>query len=123
MATAAEVIGSADAHSGLHALDDVELFNLLCLPCVVKLPDADMQAVYTAALDYCTARRAFLIVDIPASVATPTVMRAWLAQHATLRSRNAAVYFPRLTVKPRRYEQTHAHRRHVRRHRRTVCAH
>ena len=102
VATAAEVIGSADARSGLHALDDVELFNLLCLPCVVKLPDADMQAVYTAALDYCTARRAFLIVDIPASVATPTVMRAWLAQHATLRSRNAAVYFPRLTVKPRR---------------------
>jgi len=102
VATAAEVIGAADVHSGLHALDSVYLFNILCLPCAVELPDADMQAIYTAALNYCTARRAFLIVDIPATVNTPTSMRAWLTQHATLCQRNAAVYFPRLTMKHRR---------------------
>ncbi|MBI5040815.1 MAG: phage tail sheath family protein [Gammaproteobacteria bacterium] len=102
IASAVEVIGSADARSGLHALDGVDLFNILCLPCAVELPDADMQALYTAALDSCTARRAFLIIDIPATVATPTAMLDWLAQHATLRQRNAAVYFPRLTLQPRR---------------------
>ncbi len=102
VASASELVGSADAHSGLHALDGVDLFNLLCLPCAAELPDADMQAVYSAALDYCTARRAFLIIDIPATVTTPTAMIDWLAQHATLRKRNAAVYFPRLSVQPQR---------------------
>ncbi|MBI5460768.1 MAG: phage tail sheath family protein [Gammaproteobacteria bacterium] len=101
-ASAVEVIGAADTHSGLHALDSVDVFNILCLPCAVELPDADMQAIYTAALDYCAQRRAFLIIDIPATVATPTAMRDWLTQHAVLRQRNAAVYFPRLVAQPRR---------------------
>ena len=96
------MIGSADAHSGLHALDSVDLFNILCLPCAAELADADMHAIYTAALNYCTARCAFLIVDIPAAVATPAAMRDWLMHHPTLRQRNAAVYFPRLVAQSRR---------------------
>jgi phage tail sheath protein FI len=57
-----------------------------------------MRAVYAAAEAYCEERRAFLIVDIPRAVDDPDAMRTWLTDNATLRHRNAAVYFPRVRV-------------------------
>src|SRR5688500_12008903 len=87
-----------DLAAGIHAPDKVDLFNVLCLPGAADLPLEDMQAAYAAAIEYCERRRAFLIVDIPKDVATPARMQAWLIEHAHLRHRNAAVYFPRTLV-------------------------
>jgi phage tail sheath protein FI len=100
VASAAKVIGAASTQRGLHALDDVDLFNILCLPCAAALPDAALRAIYGVALEYCAARHAFLIIDIPAAVNSPAIMLDWLAQHDTLRHRNAAVYFPRVVTQP-----------------------
>jgi hypothetical protein len=80
----------------MYALEDVDLFNMLCIPAAVDL--ADMEAVYSAAEAYCESKRAFLIVDIATSVADPDAMQTWLTDNAGLRHRNAAVYFPRVQV-------------------------
>ncbi len=88
--TAVEFRGSAAAKTGLYALEDVDLFNILCLP------DVDDTAVLTEALAYCVRRRAFMIIDPPAAVERVPDAQAWLSTNANLRSRNSAAYFPRI---------------------------
>jgi uncharacterized protein len=89
--TGAEISGSAAAKTGIHALDRVDIFNLLVLP-----DPAAGVAVLARALAYCGRRRAFLLLDVPASAAAPAQVEAWMASSASpLRSRDAAVYFPR----------------------------
>ena len=95
---AAELQGILANKTGLYALEDVDLFNILCLPRAADLPASDMQAVVSAAEAYCEARRAFMIVDIPQTVGSPPGMQAWMATNDSLRDKNAAVYFPRTFV-------------------------
>lgn len=87
---------------GLEALDGIapEVFNLLCLPATANLPPEGQVSVISEAEAFCLARRAFYIVDIPADVDTVSDMTDWLtdAEAGGLRSRNAAVYFPRLLI-------------------------
>lgn len=84
--------------TGLYALEDVDIFNILCIPRAAELPAAEMSDVISAAEAYCEERRAFLIVDIPASEDTLQEVRDWLSQNANLRHRNAALYFPQLRI-------------------------
>ena len=92
------LIGVRNDKTGLFALEDVDLFNVLCIPRAADLAPTDMQAVYSAAEAYCEERRAFLIVDIEADVIDLDDMQTWLSQNESLRHRNAAVYFPRTLV-------------------------
>ena len=85
-------------HKGLWALDEADLFNLLCIP-PPTLDDTDQTspAVYGTALSYCVTRRAMLIVDPPPDLTKDN----GIAQLGTLgltglAARNAALYFPRL---------------------------
>jgi phage tail sheath protein FI len=83
--------------SGMYALEDVDLFNILCLPRAAQLYETDpnqMSSVISAAETYCTERRAFLIVDLPPSVNSLEEATDFLDEMATLRHRNAAAYFP-----------------------------
>ncbi|GET39205.1 phage tail sheath family protein [Microseira wollei] len=82
--------GSRANKKGLYALEDVDIFNILCLP---NISDA---AVLSEALSYVTERRAFLLIDFPPEVDTVVEAKQWLATNATLRSKNAAIYFPRI---------------------------
>ena len=95
---ATELIGLLANKTGLYALEDVDLFNILCLPRAADLPASDMQAVVSGAEAYCEGRRAFIIVDIPQTVDSPPLMQAWIAANDSLRNKNAAVYFPRTFV-------------------------
>ena len=90
--------GTRLAKTGLFALEDVSLFNILCLPAAVNLAAAGMRATYAEAEAYCEERRAFLIVDVPENTDTLDDMQTWLTQNETLRHRNAAVYFPRVRI-------------------------
>jgi hypothetical protein len=85
-----QLIGSRAAKTGIFALEDVDLFNLLILP---GQSDAALQA---AAITYAEERRAFVVLDLPAETDTPAEAQAWLNANGTLRHRNAAAYFPRL---------------------------
>jgi phage tail sheath protein FI len=96
------LLGDPNAKTGLYALNDVDLFNLLCLPVTANLPDTNAAAVMAAAETYCTARRAFYLVDLPGNSGgardSVTGATGWLDANATLRSRNAALYFPRVAI-------------------------
>lgn len=92
-----DLIGSQANKTGMYALEDVDLFNLLVIP-EASINTGAMN-VLTEAIAYCTRRRAFMIIDAPTSVATFADAVTWIANPAggaALRSRNAALYFPRL---------------------------
>lgn len=73
--------------------------NILCIPAAANLGDKNMRVVYAAAIEYCEAKRSFLIIDIPVGVKRPNQMTGWMSRNSSLRNRNAAVYFPRLAIK------------------------
>jgi phage tail sheath protein FI len=88
--------------SGLYALEQVDLFNLLCIPPYhppVDTIDIDPNLVAAAAA-YCEKRRAMLLLDSPKNWTKPAT--AITAFNATdddalgTRSANAALFFPRL---------------------------
>jgi uncharacterized protein len=90
--------GTQLAKDGMYALEDADIFNILCIPAAANLAAGPMQAVYAEAEAYCRDRRAFLIIDVPPTVDDPDAMTTWLADNAALRHRNAAVYFPRVRI-------------------------
>lgn len=96
---ATAIIGSFNAKTGLYALRDVDLFNLLCIPRAVELSSAtETQAVVAQAVQFCEERRAFFLLDIPPGYDEVTKIKAWVAANDTLRSKNAAVYYPRTRI-------------------------
>ena len=103
-----DVIGDANAKTGLYALNRVDLFNLLCIPPrrrdIASLPSnwtPTSAEVYQAALELCEERRAMLIVD-PDPVWGTSIDRAIdnaIDGRNDLNltgpsARNAALYFP-----------------------------
>jgi len=97
---ASELVGAeADIQGrGLYALRKADLFNLLAIPRAASLDDAQMRQVVQNGIAFCEARRAFMIVDIPESVNEAAEVQDWLAAHGSLRSPNAALFFPRLRI-------------------------
>ena len=101
------LIGSEVApRSGMHALDGIVpfIFNILCLPAAAGLSPEGLTSVVTAAEAYCESKRAFFLLDIPASINTLAEMTGWMTDNDGLRHRNAAVYFPRLEIPDLRNE-------------------
>jgi phage tail sheath protein FI len=89
---------------GLYALEQTDLFNLLCIPPYRGPNDAvDVDTgVVAAAAAYCEKRRAMLIVDAPKSWTTKDAAREGFTDvdndNVGTRSRNAALFFPRLSL-------------------------
>jgi phage tail sheath protein FI len=90
-----DLTGSEAAKTGLYALENVDLFNILVMPDATI--GAGLLNVVTEAIAYCERRRAFMIIDAPETVAGFAQAQMWMGGAAApLRSRNAAIYFPRL---------------------------
>ncbi len=90
--------------SGLYALEQTDLFNMLCIPPYCETggePNCDVEAglIGEAAL-YCETRRAILLVDSPSGWNSPTKALDQFSGSATdnvgTRSKNAALFFPRV---------------------------
>lgn len=95
------IIGDAIQKTGMWALKDVDLFNILCLPVTANLPDVNAAAVAAAATKLCADRRAMYLVDVPQGSGgrdTVDAVMSWLDANATLRNKNAALYFPRVDI-------------------------
>jgi phage tail sheath protein FI len=95
------LIGDPLQKTGMNALVDVDLFNILCIPATMNLPDNAAAQVATAAASLCTTCRAFYILDPPQHDGDRDTVQGilnWLDANATLRSRNAALYFPRVDI-------------------------
>jgi uncharacterized protein len=98
------IIGDLVNKRGIYALEDVDLFNILCLPraAVVTGPDSltdpQSQALLSVAEAYCEKRRAFLIIDTPTGLDDPQKIKNWLQANGSLRHRNAALFYPRVKI-------------------------
>ncbi|MBW4528036.1 MAG: phage tail sheath subtilisin-like domain-containing protein [Phormidium tanganyikae FI6-MK23] len=92
----------ADNRQGLYALDKADLFNLLCIPPLIRGEDVPVDTVYAKAAEYCKKRRALLIVDPPSTWTTIADAVAGINnirdQIGTKLATNVAVYFPRLKM-------------------------
>jgi phage tail sheath protein FI len=89
---------------GLYALEQSDLFNLLCIPpyrAATDPTDVD-PGVVSAAASYCEKRRAMLIVDAPKPWTSKDLARDGFndanSDVVGTRSRNAALFFPRLSL-------------------------
>jgi phage tail sheath protein FI len=84
---------------GIWALEDADLFNMLCIP-PFEL-DADVDATtWATARDYCEKRRAMLIVDPPSDWDDPSDVTDSTSgvDSLNLRHENAVIYFPRVKM-------------------------
>jgi phage tail sheath protein FI len=95
--------GSQDDRTGLYALEEADLFNLMCIPPFTRDKDV-ASTTWDAALQYCKNRRAMLIVDPPnpstgwskpSQVTTDSQAGTGLF---TLRDENAVIYYPRVKM-------------------------
>ena len=89
----ASYLGNPALKTGIHALLDVDLFNILCIPGTPRLIPAEQAPVIQAAIALCVAERAFFIIDPPTD-ATRTSIVGWATNLST--DRNAAIYYPRI---------------------------
>lgn len=94
---AADLIGNANQKTGMQALRDVDLFNILCLPKAAELA-AGMTSVYEAAVKLCEDERAFLLVDVDPNTRDVPDVKTWFSSLG-ITSNRAAVYFPRVQLK------------------------
>ncbi len=98
--------GNEKQKEGIYALEDVDLFNLLCLPPYLGADAAgkpnDVEKSLIAQADaYCIKRRAVLLVDPPSNWTDKTKVFNDPSKETNnldkfARSRNAALFFPRL---------------------------
>jgi phage tail sheath protein FI len=110
--TATQFQGNRAARTGIFALENADLFNLLCVPPPTRNVDT-APTVYQAAMAYCQERRAMLIVDSPrawgssaAQAADNAITGLSSLGLSGIAARNAALYFPRvLQVDPQRDRQ------------------
>jgi phage tail sheath protein FI len=93
--------GDSDTKTGMYALTKVDLFNLLCIPPDIRSGDTSI-GVYGAAMAFCAAQGALLIVDAPALWTTANGITNNNNQALTnlnltgVGARNAALFFPRV---------------------------
>jgi phage tail sheath protein FI len=102
-----DLIGDPAAFTGMHALEQVDLFNLLVIPDATRAdpsnplmldPAVDPNAIYSAAIKLCAARRAFLLVDPPPDVITASAAAEWKNASLAVHGPDGAAFFPRLRV-------------------------
>jgi phage tail sheath protein FI len=89
-------VGKETAKQGLFALENADLFNLLCIPPYLANGNVDSALVGSSG-SYCEKRRAVLLVDPPVSWNSKDTAKSGVASVGTT-SKNAALYFPRLRM-------------------------
>ena len=86
--------GAEAEKKGIYALEDADIFNILCIP--PYLPDGDVdQGLVALAAAYCEKRRAMVLVDPPSAWDTKDAAKNDLPNIGTT-SKNAALFFPRI---------------------------
>jgi phage tail sheath protein FI len=94
-----DIIGSAQAGTGLFALKSVPIFNMLSIPPLGREQDVGASSLLVASR-FCRERHALLLVDPPQSWSTPTsaidALRDW-----PFRADNAVMHYPRIVAQDR----------------------
>jgi Bacteriophage tail sheath protein len=85
-------IGDRSNREGIYALEAVDLFNLMVLPHV------EDSGILMDAAAYCQERRAFLIIDAPATADKPDEMERVITGPGLPKTNYAAVYYPWIKI-------------------------
>jgi phage tail sheath protein FI len=98
--TELQILGSEADKQGIYALEKADLFNMLVLPPTQRTADISSDT-YKDALAYCSRRRAMLIIDAPSAWQRVDSAENLIDNfRSTLgdetRTKNAAMYFPRI---------------------------
>ncbi|HEY8613116.1 MAG TPA: phage tail sheath C-terminal domain-containing protein [Roseomonas sp.] len=104
----ADYVGDPVLKTGFHALDTVDLFNLMVLPTDAELADSVRRQLWGPASIYCQKRRAFLLMDAPDSW-TDSAGRPSIVQNTadandlrgTVVKDHSAVFYPKLRFNDR----------------------
>ena len=88
----ARQLTGAKVIKGVHALDAVDIFNLLVIPGVMN------SEALLAAADYCRQRRAFLVVDAAKNIQTPAQMEQAVQTGTLPKTSYGAIYFPWINI-------------------------
>lgn len=92
--------GSELLHTGFFALDKVDLFNLMIIPHDEDIDESEYQQLFGPATAYCNNKRAFLLIDAPASWTDGEKMDADAAKVNALRAGivkdHSAIFYPRV---------------------------
>jgi phage tail sheath protein FI len=91
-----DVIGSAQAGTGIFALQSAPDINLLCIPPLTREQDVGLSTLLVAGR-FCRERRAMLIIDPPSEWASSAAALDGM-RHWPFRSEDAAMYFPRIVA-------------------------
>jgi hypothetical protein len=103
----AQLIGDPGAFTGIYALQNVDQFNLLCIPDATRAmagnpavldSSVDPNAIYSAAIALCDSKLAFLLLDCPPYVNTVPAAVDWKTSGLTVNDPNGAAFFPRLRL-------------------------
>jgi phage tail sheath protein FI len=89
--TSATFVPSPASKQGIYALENADIFNILCLPGIT-----DPSTLIEAAA-YCESRRAFLIVDPPLNQ-KPMDIEALVTGTSVPKSDHAAIYYPNIQI-------------------------
>ncbi|NER79332.1 MAG: phage tail sheath family protein [Leptolyngbya sp. SIO1D8] len=93
----ADIEGSENDKTGMYALKDADLFNILCIPPYYADYTAEnVSGLFDTAAKFCEDNRAFLMVDSPPAWNSKDDAKAGLATDITTRSNHAALFFPML---------------------------
>ena len=102
--TDVSIRGLEASKTGMYALDDVDLFNILCIPAATRgntsitLSDTQVFTIISEATTYCDNHRAMFIADVPPDVKDIAAMQTWMLQNDGLRNTNSTIYFPRVKI-------------------------
>lgn len=96
------IVGDADKKTGIYALKDADLFNLLCIPPLTpgeSGKDVALATSLTKAAKFCKDHRAFLLVDAPKDwKASDAYDTAKVGAYSAITRENTAMYYPRLKM-------------------------
>jgi phage tail sheath protein FI len=90
-----------DIAGSLQALDAMPIVNLIAVPDMAAIAPADYATAATAILNYALRRKAFAILDIPATLQTPKAAADWMTNVAPTFGPgliSGAAYFPQVEV-------------------------
>jgi phage tail sheath protein FI len=99
--TGFDIAGDASKGTGIFALDAMPIVNLICVPDIAAMDASDYLTAATATLNYAIQRKAFAILDIPATIQTPADAEAWATNTPASFGTgiiSAATYFPQVEV-------------------------
>lgn len=89
-----DIQGSRAQKTGLYALEDADIFNILNIPGISDV------GVLSNAITYAEERRSMVLVDTPSNIQSFSDARGWIndAANSSLKHKNVVTFWPRVAI-------------------------